>query len=49
VGLAALAWIEPEYLGIFFTHRLGPTLLTIAAALQIVGIIWVWRVLKVKY
>lgn len=49
LGLAALAWLEPEYLAVFFTHRLGPTLLTIAAALQLVGIIWVWRVLKVKY
>ncbi|HTN77508.1 MAG TPA: type II secretion system F family protein [Pirellulaceae bacterium] len=49
LALAVLAWLEPEYLSIFFTHRLGPTLLAIAAALQIVGVIWVWRVLKVNY
>ncbi len=49
LGLTALAWLEPEYLQVFFTHRLGPTLLTIAAALQVIGAIWVWRVLKVQY
>lgn len=49
LGLAVLAWLEPEYLQIFFTHRLGPTLLTIAAALQLLGVVWVWRVLRVNY
>lgn len=49
LGLTALAWLEPEYLSIFFTHRLGPTLLAIAIVLQLVGAIWVWRVLKVNY
>jgi tight adherence protein B len=49
IGLAVLAWLEPEYLSIFFTHRLGPTLLTIAATLQLLGVFWVWRVLRVNY
>jgi tight adherence protein B len=49
VGLAVLSWMEPEYLKIFFTHRLGPTLLAIAGTLQFIGVIWVWRVLKVRY
>jgi tight adherence protein B len=49
IGLAVLAWLEPEYLSIFFTHRLGPTLLTIAATLQLLGVVWVWRVLRVNY
>ncbi len=49
VGLLVLSWLEPEYLRIFFTHRLGPVLLTIAATLQILGVIWVWRVLRVNY
>jgi tight adherence protein B len=49
IGLAVLAWLEPEYLSVFFTHRLGPTLLTIAATLQLLGVVWVWRVLKVNY
>jgi tight adherence protein B len=49
IGLAVLAWMEPEYLSVFFTHRLGPTLLTIAASLQLLGVVWVWRVLKVNY
>jgi tight adherence protein B len=49
IALSVLAWLEPEYLSIFFTHNLGPTLLTIAATLQIVGVLWVWRVLRVNY
>jgi Flp pilus assembly protein TadB len=49
IALSVLAWLEPEYLSIFFTHNLGPTLLTIAAALQVVGVLWVWRVLRVNY
>lgn len=49
LGLAVLAWLEPEYLRIFFTHRLGPVLLTIAGVLQLLGVIWVWRVLRVNY
>lgn len=49
IGLAVLWWLEPEYLGVYFTHRLGPTLLTIAAILQLMGVVWVWRVLRVNY
>jgi tight adherence protein B len=49
IGLTVLSYLEPEYLKIFFTHRLGPTLLTIAATLQVVGLVWVLRVLKVNY
>lgn len=49
IGLAVLAWLEPEYLSIFFTHRLGPILLSIAGALQVIGVIWVWRVLRVNF
>ena len=49
IALSVLAWLEPEYLSVFFTHNLGPTLLAIAATLQIIGVLWVWRVLRVNY
>ena len=49
IALAIMAWLEPEYLSIFFTHNLGPTLLMIAGTLQIVGALWVWRLLRVNY
>jgi len=48
-GIAALFWIDPEYLGRFTTNRLGPPLLTIAGTLTLIGIVWLWRVLRVKY
>ena len=48
-GVLALLWIEPEYLGRFMTNRLGPTLLTVAGTLLFIGIVWLWRVLRVKY
>jgi len=49
IGALVLMWIQPTYLGIFLTSPYGPPLLAIAAALQIVGIIWVWRVLRLRY
>lgn len=49
LALAVLSFLEPDYLRTFFTHRLGPTLLMIAGALQLIGALWVWRVLRVNY
>jgi tight adherence protein B len=48
-GVAALLWIDPTYLGRFTTNRLGPPLLAAAGTLMAVGIVWLWRVLRVKY
>jgi tight adherence protein B len=48
-AVAALAWLRPEYLEAFRSHRLGPSLLITAAVLQIVGIVCVWRTLKVHF
>lgn len=48
-GVAALMWIEPDYLNRFLTNRLGPPLLTTAGTLMLIGIVWLWRVLRVKY
>lgn len=49
VAIGALASIRPQYLEPFVQHELGPTLIAAAVVLQVVGIIWVWRVLKVQF
>jgi tight adherence protein B len=49
VGVSALLYIEPEYMGRFMSNRLGPPLLTVAGTLLAIGIVWLWRVLRVKY
>ena len=48
-GVIALMWIEPDYLNRFMTNRLGPPLLTTAGVLLAIGIVWLWRVLRVRY
>lgn len=48
-AVAALAWLRPEYLEAFRSHRLGPWLLLTAAVLQLLGIVCVWRTLKVRF
>jgi len=48
-AMAALAWLQPTYVQAFITNELGPYLLALAIALQIIGTIWVWRVSKVTY
>ncbi len=49
VAMGILASLRPEYLSAFVEHELGPTLLVTAAVLQVVGILWVWRILKVHF
>ena len=49
IALGLLYWLRPEYLTDFINHPMGPTLLAIAAGLQLVGIVWVSRVLKVHF
>ena len=49
IALGILAWLRPEYLTQFLNHPMGPGLLMVAGALQIAGIVWVWRVLKVHF
>jgi tight adherence protein B len=47
-ALAALllSWMEPEYIDIFMTNPKGPYLIATAILLQLLGGIWVWRILK---
>ena len=49
VAVGVLAWLEPDYVLAFVNHSLGPTLLAMAIALQMLGIFWVWRVIRVSY
>lgn len=48
-AIAFLASMRPEYVLVFRDHELAPTLLTVAVVLQLTGILWVWRILKVQY
>lgn len=49
IAMIVLWGMEPDYVRAFVEHPLGPTLLMIAGALQLVGVLWVWRVLRINY
>lgn len=44
-----LTMLEPQYLQAFLEEPKGPWLLATAVALQVVGGLWVWRILKTSY
>jgi tight adherence protein B len=46
VAAALLCWIETDYIDTFLRNPKGPWLLATAALLQVIGGIWVWRILK---
>jgi tight adherence protein B len=41
-----LSWMEPEYIDVFLTNAKGPYLIATAVILQLIGGVWVWRILK---
>ncbi|MFO0899687.1 MAG: type II secretion system F family protein [Pirellulales bacterium] len=47
-GVAALSYIQPAYQRTLWTHPMGPTLLATAVGLQVIGLIWLWRVMRVR-
>lgn len=49
IVVGALIYINPEYLKLLFTTSLGHKMLAAATVLQIVGLIWVSRLLRVQY
>ncbi len=49
VALGALASLQAEYLMSFLQRPIGPVLLAAAGVLQIIGMVWVWRILKVRF
>ncbi len=48
-AMVLLAILEPDYVGAFATHPMGPTLLLTAVGLMSFGIVWVWRLLRENY
>lgn len=48
-AIGFLASMRPEYVLVFRDHELAPTLLATAVVLQLAGILWVWRILKVQF
>lgn len=49
IACAVLTYTRPEYLQQFLSNPSGPTLLAAAVGLQVLGLLWVWRILQVKY
>ncbi len=49
IAVGLITWLEPDYIQPFLTHRSGPYLIAAAIGLQLVGILWVWRILKTNY
>ena len=49
IAMVVLGFLQPDYISAFFTHSIGPSLLAIAIGLQVIGGIWVWRILRLSY
>jgi tight adherence protein B len=43
-----LGVVNPHYIGVLFTDPKGPLVLTIAASLQIVGSIILWKIIHIE-
>jgi tight adherence protein B len=43
-----LMFINPEHMGLLFTERMGHVMLTIAVVLQVIGFLWIKRVVKIE-
>jgi tight adherence protein B len=46
IALILLGWMQPEYIQTFVEHPRGPWLRATSILLQVIGAIWVWRILK---
>jgi len=46
LAAALLSWMEPEYVEMFAKSPKGPYLIATAVLLQVIGAVWVWRILK---
>jgi tight adherence protein B len=49
IAVGLIAWLEPVYIQPFLTHPTGPYLIATAVGLQLLGGLWVWRILKSSY
>jgi tight adherence protein B len=43
-----LMFINPEHMSLLFTERMGHVMLTVAVVLQVIGFIWIKRVVKIE-
>jgi Flp pilus assembly protein TadB len=43
-----LMWINPEHMGVLFTEKMGHAMLTAAVVLQIIGFVWIKKVVKIE-
>jgi tight adherence protein B len=41
----ALSWLQPGWFDVLFVDPMGPPLIFLAVALQVVGMLWIWRIL----
>jgi tight adherence protein B len=41
-----LAWLEPGWFAVLLGHPLGPPLIFLAVMLQLLGVLWLWRILN---
>ena len=48
VMMVMLHFLDPEYIKLLFTDRLGQIMLVIAAAMQILGGFIIWRIVQIK-
>jgi tight adherence protein B len=46
--IVILHFIDPEYIKLLFTERLGQIMLVVAAAMQILGGFIIWRIVQIK-
>jgi tight adherence protein B len=49
LAVGVLSWMQPQYLEMFLTHPWGIPLLATSGVLQLVGLLWVWAVMRVDY
>ncbi len=49
LGVAILSLIDPEYVQRLVSYRHGPMLIVIACILQVSGIFWLWKIMRIKY
>jgi len=49
IAFLFLLWVEPEYVSTLFEVHLGRVLLGVAIVLQVVGMIWIFSLLRIDY
>ncbi len=45
---AVMAYINPEHMELLFRESMGRTMLMVAVVMQVIGYIWIQRVIKIE-